>query len=520
MNLTRYNDGVEQIIDTVRNLGFVDMADTWARDYAPIVNAHTIRIAFIGEFNHGKSSIINSLCGQAILPSGMTPTTQIDTDIAFDAPKDCVTAWSGATEIAQWSLEEWKKKAVKLTSAAMQKAPISRIQIALRQPSPDPMSTFIDTPGLNESSLLRESGIEQTLARADIVVFALDANQALTHTEMNFISHLAEKVEYNKRILVINKCDYLESQDLLQICAHVESATAPILGDDLFYMISARRPEFGDWSEFCAELSAKAQSAQETVSEDAERRIESALRPIVAGMQWIGDLVDNMSRDARNALALQYDASPYAISPQQLAEHIAKIETQMAQFQTEVQNDTTRFEREFLRAIARELDKASIEDIANYVEDFIDDAYAQFATREIESYTDALQKLCADTWQVLGGVRDEQDAIDVSVSTREAIFDSVLHNIRNSSPTGAFDATRLRIAGLVFKPMIAGRIERPVRETLCAMAEKAIARRSTSYQIAFRTDLSRFCTVVVGIARELGPAWRQHILQVIRRRAK
>ena len=68
--------------------------------------------------------------------------------------------------------------------------------------------------------------------------------------------------------------------------------------------------------------------------------------------------------------------------------------------------------------------------------------------------------------------------------------------------------------------MIAGRIERPVRETLCAMAEKAIARRSTSYQIAFRTDLSRFCTVVVGIARELGPAWRQHILQVIRRRAK
>ena len=86
MNLTRYNDGVEQIIDTVRNLGFVDMADTWARDYAPIVNAHNIRIAFIGEFNHGKSSIINSLCGQAILPSGMTPTTQIDTDIAFDAP--------------------------------------------------------------------------------------------------------------------------------------------------------------------------------------------------------------------------------------------------------------------------------------------------------------------------------------------------------------------------------------------------------------------------------------------------
>ena len=334
MNLTRYNDGVEQIIDTVRNLGFVDMADTWARDYAPIVNAHNIRIAFIGEFNHGKSSIINSLCGQAILPSGMTPTTQIDTDIAFDAPKDCVTAWSGATEIAQWSLEEWKKKAVKLTSAAMQKAPISRIQIALRQPSPVPMSTFIDTPGLNESSLLRESGIEQTLARADIVVFALDANQALTHTEMNFISHLAEKVEYNKRILVINKCDYLESQDLLQICAHVESATAPILGDDLFYMISARRPEFGDWSEFCAELSAKAQSAQETVSEDAERRIESALRPIVAGMQWIGDLVDNMSRDARNALALQYDASPYAISPQQLAEHIAKIETQMAQCKT------------------------------------------------------------------------------------------------------------------------------------------------------------------------------------------
>lgn len=516
MNPACNNNVVEQLFQAVRSFGFDDAADTWALDYASDVASPAIRIAFIGEFNHGKSSIINALCGQDLLPGGVTPTTQVDTDVVFDERDNAVTAWSGSTIVAQWALDIWKKKAVRLTADAMQKNAITRIRVSLRQPSPIPMCSFIDTPGLNESSLLRESGIEQTLARADIVVFTLDANQPVTRTEMNFLAHLASKLEPDKRLLVINKCDPLDDDDWLQICAHVENSTAPLLGDDLFYMVSARRPEIGDWFDFCAELSSRAKAARETVREDASRRVEAALRPVVTGMRWIADFIDAMPTENRARLARHYKASPYSLPPKQLAEHIAAVENRMAQLQTETQNRLTRFEQDFLRAIGRELDKASIDDIASYVEDFIDDAYAQFAAQEIESHTDAIQKICLETCQRLSGTDDGFNFGDLSAAMRESIFDSVMHNVRNSSPTGAFDATRLRIAGLLFKPLFVGRIERPVRDTLCSMAEKAIALRGASYRIAFDDDLSRFCTALVGIVRELGPAWQRHILQVVR----
>ncbi len=510
------NGGIGRIIAQADGLGFHAVASIWQKDFGARAEKPRVRIAFIGEFNHGKSAIINALCGRNIVPSGMTPTTQTETDIEFDAPADIVTAWTSesADPAARWTTDDWTRKAVKLTAGIMQKTAISRIAIELRGKGPVSDCIFVDTPGLNETSLLRESGIDQILMRADIAVFVLDANQALTRTEMNFLSIFAQKTDASRRILVINKCDFLTPDDRLNVCRHVESAVAPVLGDGLFWMISARNPGAGDWAAFAEELTQKASAMRATVLSDATQRIEAALTPALRGMRAVADYIRSLS-DADCAQILKQYAEPFAVSPRDLADFIAEIGVRAGQMQTETLNEIDRYEQDFLRAIGRELDKSPIADIASCIEDFIDDSFSEFAASQIDARFDAIEKLCADAWRVLGGCGELPGDIAQTAAEREAIFESVSHNIRYSSPTGAFDETRLRIAGILFKPNLAGRLERPMRDTLCKMAQKAISCRSRSFKLAFCDDFSRFRETLSAAARELGPAWRTHIGQVI-----
>ena len=42
-------------------------------------------VVVLGEFNHGKSTFINALLGESVLPVGITPTTAVLTHIAHGA---------------------------------------------------------------------------------------------------------------------------------------------------------------------------------------------------------------------------------------------------------------------------------------------------------------------------------------------------------------------------------------------------------------------------------------------------
>src|SRR5690242_12424820 len=43
----------------------------------PKLDEERFSVVVLGEFNHGKSTFINALLGQALLPVGITPTTAV-----------------------------------------------------------------------------------------------------------------------------------------------------------------------------------------------------------------------------------------------------------------------------------------------------------------------------------------------------------------------------------------------------------------------------------------------------------
>ena len=83
---------VERLVRFAQSIGFSKLSRAWEYKYLSQRHNPLVRIAFIGEFNHGKSSLINGIIGQRVLPTGMTPTTQVDTIVRFGAESSSVTA--------------------------------------------------------------------------------------------------------------------------------------------------------------------------------------------------------------------------------------------------------------------------------------------------------------------------------------------------------------------------------------------------------------------------------------------
>lgn len=179
---------------------------------------YKFRIVILGEFNAGKSSVINALLGQKILPVGLKPTTVQITEISRSSgPGSLRTEPQNASQHAP-SLES-----LKLIANDPQ---IKRIflQVAA-ETSPDlSESVIIDTPGTNDPFDWGKDIVFQELEEADIVLFLFSSLQAYTQTERTFLTRVVTKSNQDKIFFVVNKADLCH--DLREVLQQVNTDLA------------------------------------------------------------------------------------------------------------------------------------------------------------------------------------------------------------------------------------------------------------------------------------------------------
>src|SRR6266850_4613845 len=65
----------QQIAEVAEGVGMVTLARDIRTTRIPKLEAERFHLVVLGEFNHGKSTFVNALLGQDVLPTGITPTT-------------------------------------------------------------------------------------------------------------------------------------------------------------------------------------------------------------------------------------------------------------------------------------------------------------------------------------------------------------------------------------------------------------------------------------------------------------
>jgi small GTP-binding protein len=162
-----------------------------------------------GEFNSGKSSFINALLGERVLPEGVTPTTDRINRLRYGA------------EPSEHLLEAYL---------------LDRTYPAdlLRE------ITIVDTPGTNAIIRRHEELTRDFLPRSDLVLFVTSADRPFTESERGFLEQIRE---WGKKIVfVVNKIDILtRPEDQQQVLDFVRDNAAALVGEPpRLFAVSAR----------------------------------------------------------------------------------------------------------------------------------------------------------------------------------------------------------------------------------------------------------------------------------------
>lgn len=166
------------------------------RELREELEAYVPKVAVIGEFSTGKSTLINSFLAANLLPCSYIPTTKFITEIKYG---------NNNYILADGERKEATKENLEVIDTIHSK----KIEIFLNKQFLKKYS-FIDTPGTNDPSSFSDDIVFSLVGEADIVLFVMNANQALKNTEKQFISKLIREKDIGKFFFVINWADILE----------------------------------------------------------------------------------------------------------------------------------------------------------------------------------------------------------------------------------------------------------------------------------------------------------------------
>jgi small GTP-binding protein len=171
---------------------------------------HLFLLVVAGEFNAGKSALVNALLGETVLPEGVTPTTAAVTLLSYGEQAERRDRPDGLLEVRH-------------------PLPLLR-EVAL-----------VDTPGTNAILRHHEQLTREFIPRSDLVLFVTSADRPFTESERDFLEQIRG---WGKKIVVVlNKRDLLQGPGELETqLAYIRESAQRLLGlDPPILPVSARQ---------------------------------------------------------------------------------------------------------------------------------------------------------------------------------------------------------------------------------------------------------------------------------------
>lgn len=210
-----------------------------------VTDTDIIDVAVLGQFKAGKSSFLNTLLGETVLPVGAIPVTTVITRISGpasgDADRAVVTFDNGNK--ADVPLPELELYITEKNNPGNTKG-VHFVDIELKSMNSFKGLRFVDTPGLGSVFKNHGETSENWLPSAGTAIIAVSADRPLSESDLSLIREVS--LYTPKIVILLTKCDIIDVQNRGEVTEYMKTVMLRELGTAYpVYLYSAKHDTAG-----------------------------------------------------------------------------------------------------------------------------------------------------------------------------------------------------------------------------------------------------------------------------------
>jgi GTP-binding protein EngB required for normal cell division len=204
-------------------------------------------LAVLGQFKRGKSTLLNALVGEPILPIAVIPLTAAPTFLQYGTPPRVAVTFQGKQEPETFSGSSTAERSAFLARYVTEEGnPKNRLgvqEVTVYLPAKILASgvVLIDTPGIGSTYKHNTQATLDFLEQCDAALFLVSADPPITEVELDFLAEVRKKVP--RLFYVLSKIDYLNDAERKQALAFYEKTLCEhgcVHANSSIFCISAR----------------------------------------------------------------------------------------------------------------------------------------------------------------------------------------------------------------------------------------------------------------------------------------
>lgn len=247
-------------------------------DLAQRVAEGRFYVACVGQFKRGKSTLLDALVGEPVLPTGIVPVTAVPTVVRFGERRAARVrlrnnewTWINPEELQDYVSEERNSENAK---------GVDGVEVFVPSPLLASGMCLVDTPGLGSVFAGNTAATQRFVPHIDAAIVVIGADPPMAGDELVLMEAVSQHVP--DILVVLNKADRVTETDLTIAAAFAAKMLQSRLqrSADTIYAISAaerlqRRGPERDWGRFIAALEKLAtESGRSLIRSAGERGVQ------------------------------------------------------------------------------------------------------------------------------------------------------------------------------------------------------------------------------------------------------
>ncbi|MDX2495179.1 MAG: dynamin family protein, partial [Desulfuromusa sp.] len=207
--------------------------------------AGQFRLAVLGQFKRGKSTLLNALLGDKLLPTDILPVTAIPTFISAAESVDVLVDFENDVDPVKFTpssanpLGDFLADYVTEEGNPHNQRQVERVEIGHPSAILKQGVVLIDTPGIGSTHKHNTEVAYRILPQCDAALFLVSPDPPITEIELDYLKEIRQRLP--QTFFILNKIDFLDEQEKTASLRFLADQLAPFCdGVPLVLAVSAR----------------------------------------------------------------------------------------------------------------------------------------------------------------------------------------------------------------------------------------------------------------------------------------